>query len=226
MYNPPVSFAVHKHLPVILFTSLGSGPRSRIISKLSRTSEVTESGSQRIGDLIIGWSGGTSLGRRPMSKDPQKPSAIPPPDGTPLPSYSAPTATLSSSLFPTSSCLCTSCALCTWRTKDEAQCTRCRWYNNEQSTARDERWDNHFGLMWSEEVLGRYYLSKMLCRFPPPLAVFNVHTSWIHVYLPFCALGRCRVWVQTHLDLNSNYATYWMCNFGELDFSEPQFSHL
>lgn len=147
LYNPPVSFADHKHLPVILFTSSGSGPRSRIISKLSRTSEVTESGSQRIDDLIIGWSGGTSLGRRPMSKDLQKPCAIPPPDVTPLPSYSAPTATLSSSLFPTSSCLCTICALCTWRTKDKAQCTRCRRYNNEQSTTRDERWDNHFGLM-------------------------------------------------------------------------------
>lgn len=57
LYNPPVNVIVHQHFHVVLFTSLGSLPRSRIIHKLSRTSEVTEWKSE-IGDLIMCWSGG------------------------------------------------------------------------------------------------------------------------------------------------------------------------
>lgn len=46
--NPPMNVIVHQHLHVVLFASLGSLLRSRIIHKLSRTSEVTESGNQRL----------------------------------------------------------------------------------------------------------------------------------------------------------------------------------
>lgn len=58
LYNPPMNVTVHQHLHVVLFTSLGSLPRSRIIHKLSGTSEVTESGNRRLVILIMRWSGG------------------------------------------------------------------------------------------------------------------------------------------------------------------------
>lgn len=153
--------------------------------------------SQRTSNLIVAWSGRTSLRKWPLREGLQKPCEMPPPYFSTLPCCSAAAAMLNSSL-----CLHVPAfaltVLSAWRTKHRAKCEK---HPDVGKTIKKknlllEMRDRTIACCWCKQKRLReeFSFKNAFQIYPTCWLVFYLPTSWIPSNLPFRPLGSSRVW--------------------------------